>query len=55
MDEYIARLIACRFRVDNAIVVVNDFMRELDFDGLAAYVTETERLHGVAVCEFESV
>lgn len=48
MQDYIDRLVACRVRIDDATVIVNDFLREQDWDGLAEYVAELERLHGLA-------
>ena len=36
--NYIDRLIAAGIRPDDAFVIVNDFWRELDFDGLEDYV-----------------
>lgn len=47
-QEYIARLRAVGIRLDDATVLINDFLREQDWDGLAEYVVELERLHGVA-------
>lgn len=48
MLEYVDRLCACGLRKDDAWVLVTDFLRELDFDGLAEYVKELERLHVLA-------
>ena len=42
--EYIMRLCKCGMRVDDAYTVVNDFCRELDFDGLKEYVSEYETI-----------
>ena len=42
MYEYINRLCRCGMRVDDAYTVVNDFFRELDFDGLREYVRNYE-------------
>lgn len=47
MNEYINRLMACGMRVDDAYTVCNDFYRELDFDGLAEYVTQYETIHAM--------
>lgn len=47
-QNYIARLTACGMRIDNAVVLINDFLRELDFDGLADYCKELERTHELA-------
>ena len=41
-SEYIMRLCRCGMRVDDAYTVVNDFCRELDFDGLKEYVKQKE-------------
>ena len=45
MQEYIERLCACGMRVDDAFIVCNDFGRELDYDGLVAYVEQYETIH----------
>ncbi len=42
--DYVERLCAAGMRLDDAVVLVNDFQRELDWDGLADYVEEYERL-----------
>jgi len=42
MHEYIRRLTNCGMRVDDAYTVVNDFYRELDFEGLEDYVSGYE-------------
>ena len=38
--EYIAELCGLGMRVDDAYVVVNDFFRELDIDGLKDYIRQ---------------
>ena len=43
--EYIMRLCRCGMRIDDAYTVCNDFYRELDFDGLAEYVSQYEVIH----------
>lgn len=48
-QDYIDRLTAVGVRMDDATVLVNDFLRELDWDGLADYCAELERLHVAAV------
>lgn len=48
-QDYIKRLVAVGLRPADAAVLVNDFWRELDFDGLDAYCAELERLHVAAV------
>lgn len=49
MQNYIDRLTDCGVRLDDAMVIVNDFLRDgQDWDGLAAYCAELERLHGLA-------
>lgn len=48
MQDYIDRLTNCGVRLDDAMVIVSDFARDLDFNGLAEYVAELERLHGLA-------
>ena len=45
--EYINRLCKCGMRIDDAYTVVNDFYRELDFDGLKDYVSEFEVIHSM--------
>lgn len=45
MQEYIDRLCLCGIRKDDAWVLVNDFLRELDWNGLADYVNELEKVH----------
>ena len=47
MHEYIMRLCRCGMRIDDAYTVVNDFFRELDFDGLDAYVEQYEVTHKI--------
>lgn len=47
MQDYIDRLLACGVRLDNAMVIVNDFMRELDFDGLADFCARLENVGSV--------
>ena len=44
MQDYIDRLIAAGMRPDDATVLVMDFCRELDFDGLEDYVANYEAL-----------
>jgi hypothetical protein len=34
-------------RVDDAYTVCSDFYRDLDFDGLAAYVKQYETIHQI--------
>lgn len=34
MDDYIERLMLCGWTHEQAYRIVNDFLRELDFDGL---------------------
>ena len=41
---YIERLCAAGMRLDDATILVQDFERDLDFDGLEDYVKEYERL-----------
>ena len=47
MYEYINRLCRCGMRIDDAYTVVNDFYRELDFDGLKDYISEYETIHAM--------
>lgn len=47
-QNYIARLRAVGMRLDNATVLVNDFLRDLDWDGLADYCATLERRHELA-------
>lgn len=47
MHEYIRRLCACGMRVDDAYTVVDDFYRELDFEGLEDYVRSYETVHAI--------
>ncbi len=42
--DYVERLCAAGMRLDDACLLVSDFRRELDFDGLEEYVKEYERL-----------
>lgn len=42
MEQYIQRLLRCGWRIDNAWMIVNDLMRELDFDGLEEFVRREE-------------
>lgn len=46
VEEYIERLENCGLRLDDASVLVNDFLRDWDWDGLAEYVNDLEALHG---------
>lgn len=45
MQNYLDRLTACGVRIDHALVIVSDFLRDLDFDGLSDYCAEMERLY----------
>lgn len=47
-QNYIDRLLAVGISLDNASVLVDDFLREHDFDGLASYCAELERLNELA-------
>ena len=47
MDEYIQRLIKCGYRADDAWMIVNDFLRMLDWDALAAFVEAKEIMQRV--------
>lgn len=42
MSEYIKRLMRCGWRVDRAWTMVNDLLRELDFDGLEMFIRQEE-------------
>lgn len=42
MQEYIDRLLRCGWRLDNACVMVSDFYREQDIDGLEYAVQREE-------------
>lgn len=42
MEEYIRRLVHCGWRTDNAWMLVNDLLRELDFNGLEEFVQREE-------------
>lgn len=44
-QHYIDRLRAAGLHEDDAAVIVNDFLRDLDFEGLSDYCAELERLH----------
>lgn len=46
MDEYIRRLMNCGWCMDNAWMLVNDLLRELDFDGLEDFIRREESLCG---------
>ena len=45
MQNYLDRMTSCGVRLDDALVILNDFMRELDFDGLENYCRELEMLY----------
>lgn len=47
MQDYIMRLCKCGMRIDDAYTVVNDFFRELDFDGLAEYISQQETIRSI--------
>lgn len=49
--DYIDRITATGVQLDDATVLVNDFLRELDWDGLSDYCAELERLHKLAETE----
>lgn len=42
--DYVERLCAAGMRVDDACLLVNDFSRDFDFEGLEKYAKEYERL-----------
>lgn len=46
MDDYIERLMLCGWRYDQAYYIVNDFLRNLDFDGLNEFI----RLEECGLC-----
>lgn len=45
MQNYLDRLAACGIRIDHAVEIVSDFMRNLDWQGLADYCSEMERIY----------
>ena len=45
MQDYLFRLTSCGVRLDDATVIINDFLRDLDFDGLNDYIRELEYLY----------
>lgn len=45
MNEYIERLVVSGMDPNDATIIVNDFMRDSDFDGLKQYVMEYESIH----------
>lgn len=48
-NEYVARLKNLGMQIDDAIFIVNDFLRELDFTGLNAYVGEFKQIRSEAI------
>ena len=44
MTEYIQRLVLAGMRSDDASVIVQDFFRDSDIDGLQRYVLEFETI-----------
>lgn len=44
MNEYIERLVVSGMNPNDATIIVNDFMRDSDFDGLKQYVLEFETI-----------
>lgn len=44
MTEYIQRLVLAGMRSDDASIIVQDFMRDSDIDGLKNYVLEFETI-----------
>lgn len=46
MDDYIERLMMCGWRYTQACYIVESFLRELDFDGLAEFI----RLEECGLC-----
>lgn len=45
MDNYLERLTSCGVRLDDALIIISDFMRELDWSGLEDYCREVEMLY----------
>ena len=54
MNEYIERLVVSGMSPNDATIIVKDFMRDFDFDGLNNYVLEFESIHSEA-CYVHSV
>ena len=46
MDDYIERLMLCGWTREQSYRIVNDFLRELDFDGLNEFI----RLEECGLC-----
>ena len=46
MDEYIDKLMMCGWSYEQALYMVNDFFRNLDFDGLNEFI----RLEECGLC-----
>lgn len=46
MDDYIDRLMMCGWRRDQAYKIVNDFLKNLNFDGLNEFI----RLEECGLC-----
>lgn len=44
-ENYINRLRDYGIHEDDAAIIVNDFLRDLDFEGLADYCAELEQIH----------
>lgn len=49
MQNFIDRLFACGVCEDDATILINDFVRDRDFEGLADYCAELERIHVAAL------
>lgn len=46
METYLARLRACGMRLDDALVLIDDFLRDGDWEALEDYTRTLERLCG---------
>ena len=45
MQEYLEHLIACGISYSDAIIIVSDFLRTLDWDGLDEYCRRAEAIY----------
>ena len=45
MQEYLEHLIACGISYSDAVIIVSDFLRTLDWDGLDEYCRRAEAIY----------
>lgn len=45
MQEYLEHLITCGIRYSDEVIIVSDFLRTLDWDGLDEYCRRAEAIY----------